>query len=41
MATVTPEKRIARPAVDIVWASASGIGRRTISSRKRLTTNSE
>ena len=41
MATVVPEKRIARPAVAMVCARASGQGRRVISSRKRLTMNSE
>ena len=41
MATVRPEKRIARPAVAIVRASASSTGYMRISSRNRLTTNSE
>ena len=41
MATVTPEKRIARPVVAIVAARASGTEPRATSSRNRLTMNSE
>ncbi len=41
MATVSPEKRMARPAVAMVCARASGVGRTRISSRKRLTMKSE
>ncbi len=41
IATVRPEKTTARPAVSSVLASASGTGCSRISSRKRVTTNSE
>ncbi len=41
MATVSPEKRMARPAVAIVRSSASGPGCSRISWRKRLTMKSE
>ena len=41
MATVSPENSTACPAVARVRASASGAGRARISSRKRLTMNSE
>ena len=41
MATVSPEKRMARPAVAIVRSSASDAGRVRISWRNRLTMNSE
>jgi hypothetical protein len=41
MATVMPENRIARPAVAMVRASASGMGDRCTSCRNRLTMKSE